>query len=529
VKLVPLRLSLLALAICALANTALSAQDARPRRSPDAAPADADASKDGALPIPPESKSETQHEWTAGSRPIHYTATAGNLLVRADEDNKPIGSMFYVAYTEDGANAKNRPVTFFYNGGPGSATIWLHMGSLGPMRVITSSPDATGPAPFQLVPNQYSLLDKSDLVFVDAPLTGYSRAVGKGTAKDLTGVDPDIQAFKKFIIRYITVNNRWGSPKFLFGESYGTTRSAGLVAALQNDGVEFNGVTLLSSILNYGVRIPGYDTESWGYLPSFAAIAYYHKKVPQKGSMAEWVDEARKFAAGPYAAALLQGDRLSKADFDATAEKVAYFTGLPVQYVKDADLRISASRFRKELLRGDDKVLGRYDARFEGFDPEAAGDSPAFDPSDTGISGAYVGSFHDYIVNELKYTSIEQYKLSGRSGEWDNHHRASGMPGFPGAGGGGGGQVQPDVALDLSDAMRKNPHLHVFSANGYFDLATPFFITEFDLAHMNLPPAVRSNLHFGYYPAGHMVYLNVEALKMLHADMDHFYDQAAPH
>ena len=525
-----MRVSFLALGVCALATTGMGAQDARQRRSMEPATEDHQAAapeqtKENVLPIPPESKSETQHEWTAGARPIHYTATAGNLLIRDDND-KANGSIFYVAYTEDGAPAKSRPVTFLYNGGPGSATIWLHMGSLGPVRVVTASPEATGPAPFQWVPNQYSLLDKSDLVFIDAPMTGFSRAVGKGTAKDFAGTDQDIHAFEKFIIRYITVNQRWGSPKFLFGESYGTTRSAGLVAALNNDGVEFNGVTLLSTILNYNVRSPGYDTEAAGYLPSFAAIAYYYKKVPQKGSMADWVEEARKFAAGPYAEALEQGDRLSPADFDAMAARIAGFTGLPVQYVKDSNLRISATRFRKELLRDNDQILGRYDARFDGFDVDAVGENAGYDPSDTGISGVYVGAFHDYIQSELKYMSTETYNLQGPgiNQNWDFHHRPSGA-GF-GGGSGRGEQTTPDVAIDLADAMRKNPHLHVFSANGYFDLATPFFLTEYDLAHLSLAPALRSHVQFGYYPAGHMVYLNVEALKMLHADMDRFYDLA---
>lgn len=480
--------------------------------------------KDAAVPIPPEKASVTQHVWSAGGRSLHYTATAGNLLIR-DENDKANGSIFYVAYTEDGAPVKERPITFLYNGGPGSATIWLHMGSLGPVRVITSSPEATPAAPFRWVANESSLLDKSDLVFIDAPLTGFSRAVGKGTAKDFAGTDKDVQAFEKFIVRYITVNQRWGSPKFLFGESYGTPRSAALVAQLQNDGVEFNGVTLLSSILNYGVRTPGYDTEAVGYFPSYAAIGYFHKKVQAKGSMAEWVEEARKFARGPYLSALQQGDRLPAAEFDSIAAQVAHFTGLSVAYVKESGLRIQPTRFRKELLRGDAEILGRYDARFEGFDVDSAGENPGYDPSDTGISGAYVGAFHDYIQSELKYMSSEPYYLQGPgiNTNWDFHHRASGTPYGAGA---RGEQVMPDTAVDLADAMRKNPHLKVFSANGYFDLATPFFATEFDLSHMMLPGPVKGNLEFGYYPAGHMVYLNVEALKMLHVDMDKFYDEA---
>jgi carboxypeptidase C (cathepsin A) len=486
------------------------------------------AKEDQGVPIPPETNSVTKHDWSEGGRTVHYTATAGNLLIRDDQD-KANGSIFYVAYTEDGVDAKNRPVTFFYNGGPGAATIWLHMGSLGPVRVMTQSPDATGPAPFEWVQNPQSLIDKSDLVFIDAPLCGFSRAVGKGTAKDFAGTDQDIHAFEKFIVRYLTVNQRWNSPKFLFGESYGTTRSAGLVAALQNDGIEFNGVTLLSSILNYNRRNPGLDYEAIGYVPSFAAIAYHHKKVKTNLSMAEWVQQARVFARGPYNEALQQGDKLPAAEFDAMAVKLAAITGLSVEYVKEAKLRISPTRFRKELLRGDERILGRYDARFMGWDPDAAGENPGYDPSDTGISGVYVGAFHDYIQRELKYMSQEPYYLSGPglNQVWDFKHRP---PGAPAVGGGRGGeQTAPDVAVDLSDAMRKNPHLHVFSANGYFDLATPFFSTEYDISHMDLPAKLVGNVQFGYYPAGHMVYLNVEALKELKADMVKFYATAQQH
>ena len=492
------------------------AAEARQAREPE-------QTKENVLPIPAEKQVTTKHDWTAGARTVHYTATAGNLLIR-DEADKVNGSIFYTAYTEDGAQARSRPVTFLYNGGPGSASLWLHMGSVGPVRVVTSSPAATGPAPFRTVPNEYSLLDKSDLVFIDAPLCGFSRAVGKGTAKDFAGVDQDVKAFEKFITRYITVNNRWNSPKFLFGESYGTPRSAALVAALNNDGVEFNGVILLSSILNYYMRAPGYDIDYKTYLPSFAAIAWYYKKVPQNGTMEAFVESARKFSRGPYADALAQGDRLPAAEFNAMAEKVAGFTGLSVAYVKDAKLRISMARFRKELNRNDAQILGRYDARFEGPDTDTAGENPGFDPSDTGISGVFVGSFHDYMQNELKYTSSEPYYLQGPgiSQNWDWHHRPSGQGGGPG---GGRAQDQPDTVIDLSDAMRKNTHLRVFSANGWFDLATPFFGTEHDLAQMMLPDNLKSNVEFGYYPAGHMVYLNVDALRAMHADLDRWYAQ----
>jgi carboxypeptidase C (cathepsin A) len=523
-----MRLKAMAAVVLLGIGTVAKAQDARPRRGAEPAAEAAQGSepgekKDAPMPIPAETKAETKHDWTAGSRTVHYTATAGNLLIK-DDDDKANGSIFYVAYTEDGVPEKSRPVTFLYNGGPGSASLWLHMGSVGPVRVVTDSPKATGPAPFAWVQNQYSLLDKTDLVFIDAPMTGFSRAVGKGTAKDFAGVDQDVKAFEKFIVRYITVNQRWNSPKFLFGESYGTPRSAALVAALNNDGVEFNGVVLLSSILNYNVRDPGYDIDPKTYLPSFAAIAWYYDKVPHTGTLKEFVEKAREFSRGPYAVALDQGDQLSPAEFDSIAKQVAGFTGLSVPYVKDAKLRISATRFRKELFRDDDQILGRYDARFEGFDADAAGENPGFDPSDTGISGVFVGAFHDYIQTELKYTSSEPYYLSGPgiNENWDWKHRPSG-------GYGRGQQLQPDTVIDLADAMRKNPHLKVFSANGWFDLATPFFGTEHDLAQMMLPPSIASNVSFGYYPAGHMVYLNVDALKEMHADLEKWYPEAVAH
>jgi len=478
--------------------------------------------KDGGLPVPAETKVETKHEWTAGARAVHYTATAGTLQIK-DDDEKVIGTMFYVAYTEDGVAAGSRPVTFLYNGGPGSATIWLHMGSVGPVRVVTESPKATGPALFGVVPNQYSLLDKTELVFVDAPLTGFGRLAGEGTAKDVAGVDQDVKAFERFITRYITINNRWSSPKFLFGESYGTPRSAALVAALNNDGIEFNGVVLLSSILNYAVRDPGYDTDAKTYLPSYAAIAWYYDKVPHVGTMKEFVEKAREFSRGPYAAALEQGDRLPADEFEAIAKQVADFTGLSVQYVKEAKLRVSATRFRKELLRGDEEILGRYDARFEAYDVDAAGEYPGFDPSDTGISGVFVGAFHNYLQSELKYLDAETYNLQGPgiNEAWDWKHKPSGGGGF-----GRGQQLQPDTVIDLGDAMRKNPALKVFSANGWFDLATPFFGTEHDIAQMMLPPAIAANVSFGYYPAGHMVYLNVDALKAMHDDLEKWYPTA---
>lgn len=469
-------------------------------------------------PVPPERSVPTHHEITLAGKTLKYTATAGNLLLR-DEEDKPYGSMFYVAYTLDGVEPGTRPVSFLYNGGPGSATLWLHMGSFSPVRIQTDSPNPTAGPPFKLVPNDYSLLDKTDLVFVDAPLTGYSRPVGKGTPKDFAGVDEDLRAFDRFIIRYLGTYQRWNSPKFLIGESYGTTRSAALADMLGNDGVQLNGVVLISSILNYNVRAGGYDNVYVFNLPSYAAAAWYYNKISNKLSdVGAWIQEARAFASGPYAQALFAGDALSAAQLDDIAKQVSRFTGLSVDYIKEANLRISPTRFRKEVLRGDRRTLGRYDMRFEGIDVDAAGENPGYDASDTSISGAFVAALHDYLQRELKYETTDAYRPSAEIiGQWNWKHK-------PTSGGQGPGteQAQPYVAADLASAIRKNPHLKVFSANGYFDLATPFFATEYDLDHMNLEPELRGNVEFGYYPSGHMIYLNLEALHKLKDDLAAF-------
>ncbi|MDR3717697.1 MAG: peptidase S10 [Bryobacteraceae bacterium] len=478
------------------------------------------AAEPAAAPIPKETSSVTPHELILGGKTLKYTATAGTLHIPGS-DEKPYGSIFYVAYTLDDAPSAQRAVTFLYNGGPGSASIWLHMGSVGPVRVLTASPEATGAGPYQVVPNEYSLLDRTDLVFIDAPLTGYSRAVGKGTAKEFAGVDQDVAAFHKFIVRWISVNHRWNSPKFLFGESYGTTRSAALVDSLENDGVSVNGVVLLSSVLNYFNGSPGLINQFVGNLPTYAATAWYYKKVPHKGTEKEFLDAVRTFARGEYADALEQGHNLPAARLDAVAAKLAGFTGLSVTYVKEANLRISPTRFRKEFARDERLILGRYDTRFEGIDVDAAGENPGYDPSSTGITGAYVTAFRDYLDRQLNYASDLVYNTSAGEalGQWDHtHHGPGGFGGFRGP------MRDTYVAGDLADAIRKNTSLRVFSANGLFDLATPFFQTELDLAQMNLEKKLVSNIEFGYYPAGHMIYLNVEALKQFKADLASWYD-----
>lgn len=465
----------------------------------------------------------THHQGMIGGHALAYTATAGTLTLR-DDEGKPIASMFYVAYTVGPERGSPRPVTFFYNGGPGSSTVWLHMGSLGPMRVVTDSPKATHNAPFQMVNNPDSLLDRSDLVFLDAVGAGFSRPLGDTKLAAFWGTDQDIDAFARGIERYLTLNDRWNSPKFLFGESYGTTRSAGLSYRLQKDGVQLNGVILLSSILNYGRRDPGFDREIINYLPSYAAAAAYHGRLANPPTdLPAFLKEARDWAQGPYAVALAQGQDLDPKAREAIAAKMSAYIGLPADYILESDLRVTPSRFRKALLRSQRLTLGRYDDRFTGVDVDAAGETPEYDPSDTGITGAFVSAFHHYLTSELDYSTDLAYRPTHYASgvQWDFRHRAPESRGP-------NDTNMADVALDLSAAMRENPHLLLYSLNGIYDLATPFFGTEYDLGHMQLGPDLRGNVRFAYYPSGHMVYLNTEALAKMKADLVRFYDEAAP-
>jgi carboxypeptidase C (cathepsin A) len=467
-----------------------------------------------------EARVPSRHTASIGGRAIAYTATAGTLTLR-DDEGKPTGSMFYVAYT---TGEPNRPVTFLYNGGPGSASVWLHMGSVAPVRVLTDSPKPTHGPPYQLVNNDASLLDKSDLVFLDAMGTGYSRPLGDTKLAAFWGTDQDIDAFARGIERWLTINGRWNAPKFLFGESYGTTRSAGLSYRLQSDGVQLNGVVLLSSVLNYGRFRPGFEQDMVDYIPSYAAIAaYHHKLAAEPSDLPAFLKEVRGFASGPYALALAKGQDLGDAERQAVAEKLSSYIGLPTSYIIASNLRIDASRFRKELLRDQRLTIGRYDARFTGQDVDAAGETPEFDPSDTGITGAFVAALHDYLVRDLGYETRLDYRAGydAPGVRWDFNHKAGDL-------GGGGDVNEADVALDLSQAMRENPHLLVYSLNGVYDLATPFFGTEYDLKHLQLEPDLRGNVRFAYYPSGHMVYLNPDALHSMKADLARFYDEAAP-
>ena len=481
-----------------------------------AAGSKADAAK--AAPIPKELKSTTHHSVTVDGKSIGYDATAGTLLIKNDKD-EAVASMFYVAYT---TGDTKRPVTFIFNGGPGSSSMWLHMGSFAPVRVVTPDAQPTPPAPYDLAPNPYSLLDKSDLVFVDAIGTGFSRIVGKGEPKDFYGVDQDVSAFGRFIQRYISVNDRWNSPKFLLGESYGTTRAAGLSAWLEGRGLALNGVVLVSSWLdpyvdffgpNYAVDEP-YEL----YLPTMAATAWYHHKLANRpADLAAFVQQAREFALGEYATALTQGDKLSPAARQAIAEKLSRFIGLSPQYILEAKLRVTPDRFQKELLRDEARTTGRLDARYVGIDHDSAGESPESDAASDAFGPAFVAAFNDYVRTQLRFETDMSYRPTAYDvgDNWDWSHTVDGnkAPLF-------------DVAEDLRQAMTQDPHLQVFSANGYFDFATPFLETEYTLDHMGLDDSLQKNLHFGYYESGHMIYMHVPALRQLKTDLAKFYDDS---
>jgi carboxypeptidase C (cathepsin A) len=456
------------------------------------------------------------HSVDVGGRALKYTATAGTLTIR-DTTGKPQASIFYTADTLDGVPGSRRPVTFFYNGGPGSASLWLRMGSFGPMRIQTGSPEYIRPAPFDYGPNPDTLLGTTDLVFIDAPGTGYSRPLGDAKGSDFYGVDQDADAFARAIMRYITKFDRWDSPKFLFGESYGTTRSGALAYQLQDRGDALNGVILLSSIMNYGRRQPGLDRDYLNYLPSYVATAWYHHKMANPpATLEEAVAQARAFAQGPYASALEKGQTISAEERDAVARQMSALTGLSTQFIENANLRVDLSRFRKELLRDQRLTVGRFDSRYTGVDTDAAGDSPDFDASDVAISGAFIGTMQSHLARDLGYRTDMPYRLSASEQDgfkWDWTHRAAGFR-YP--------MNTPNTALDLSAAMRTNPYLKVLSLNGWYDMATPFFGTEYDLGHMMLEPAQQRNLEYRYYPSGHMVYLNPDALHQMRLDVEGF-------
>lgn len=500
------RLRLLALAafLCAFAPHVGAAQGESPAPSP--------------APFAPTTQAHTSithHTIVLDGKPLAYTATAGVIQLKTASGD-PDANVFYTAYTMGGD--AHRPVTFLYNGGPGSSSMWLHIGAFGPRRVVTTDAKSTPPAPYAVVDNDGTLLDRSDLVFIDAVGTGYSKLVGHGTGSVFFGVDEDAQAFAQFIKRWVTLNDRWNAPKYLLGESYGTTRSAQLVNVLQNDGMAFTGVILVSSVLDFTTFDPSQDLSYIGFFPTEAATAWYHHRVPNPpASIVTFLADVRHFAAGEYAAALIQGANLPAAQRSAIVQKMHAYTGLDPRFIDDANLRVSPGRFEKELLRDERKTVGRLDSRFTGSDSDAAGEAPQFDPTDAAVSSAFVASFNNYVRNDLKFQDDDEYKGTNYSvvlRNW-NYRRTS-----------HGGTAATNVTDDLRQALTKNPNLRLFSANGYYDLATPFFATEYTLAHLGLEPSIQRHISYGFYQSGHMIYINTEARHELRHDLDAFYDDA---
>jgi carboxypeptidase C (cathepsin A) len=505
-----LALALAAAFFAAAAPVAGNAQGAPSAPSPSPSP----------RPIPHTKDAVTHHTIVLGGKTIGYTARAGTLLLR-NADNQPTASVFYVAYTADGTTARKRPVTFFWNGGPGSATIWLHMGSFGPVRVqVPANGSQPSPNP-PLVDNESSLLDTSDLVFVDAVGTGWSTIVGRAKTADFYGIDEDAKAFTQFVERWVSRNGRWESPKFLFGESYGTTRAANVVNLLQTDGMAVSGVVLLSSALSYNVlpigQGPGEDLALIGYLPSEAAVAWYHHKAAgNHPDLAAFVAEVRAFAGGPYASALRRGDTLDAATRAQIVAKLHAYTGLDASYIEAANLRINPNRFEDQLLRTQGLIVGRLDGRYTGAEVDRNATFPSFDPASTMSSSAYVGAFNHYAHDVLHYDEDRPYDPLdfAVNGGWKYQR--------------GEDSNAPSVVADLKSAIAQNPSLQILSANGYFDLATSFYGTEYLLDHMGLTQAQRRQLHYAYYASGHQVYLNHASLVQFKSDLVRFYHTAAP-
>jgi carboxypeptidase C (cathepsin A) len=498
-----------------------------------------DKSTDKTAEKPAPAEVTTQGDVVVGGQHIAYTAIAGTLTVGATDaqdaqlgldgkpqadsqlsldapkeakDAPPTARMFYVAYFKKDSKAEDRPITFLYNGGPGAATVWLHMGSVGPRHVVTDTDTHMPAAPYKMVDNSNSLLDVTDLVFIDMPGTGFGRLTGKDAGKAFWGIDEDGNAFARFIARFITKYERWNSPKFLFGESYGTTRSAVLADILENkQSIDLNGVILLSQIFNFTTDIdfptgnPGVDLPYVLALPTYAATAWYHKKLPtQPPALEPFLKEVEDFTNGPYAHALALGTDIGADEKQSVAEKLHEYTGLPLAYLLKADLRVNGGEFEKTLQDDANLTTGRLDTRFSGPTMDPLSEGADYDPQSAAISSAYVSLFNDYVRKTLKYgdgqTYLPQAQFDGTP--WDFKHHDN--------------PVSVNVASDLAEAMKTNPRLKVMVNGGYYDLATPFFAAQYEEKHLPIPQSLAKNIEYDWYESGHMVYVRDESLKQLH-------------
>ena len=477
-------------------------------------------------PVPPDTlakaeKYVTKHTVKIDNKIISYTATAGTIILKNEKD-EPIAAVGYTAYTKDAeADATKRPVTFTYNGGPGSSSMWLHLGVIGPRRVVVNDPGLNGPPPYKLEDNNYSILDVSDIVLIDPVGTGLSRATGKAKNADFWGVDQDIKSISQFIKQYVNDNDRWNSPKYLLGESYGTFRSAGVADYLsQNMGIAVNGVVLVSCVLDIRTLSfqPGDDLSYILNLPTYAAVSWFHNKIPNKpADLNSFLKEVRIFAAGEYTTGLLKGDQLPATEREQLLNKLVAYTGLSKDYLDKANLRVMQPQYSKELLRNDRADIGRLDARYKGISQDMLGEYAFSDPADNAISPAFISTFMNYYTTELKVSKDKTYNPAAYSFpdfKWDWKHPRS--YGFFGEG------SSPSTSPDLANAMSLNPQLKILVLNGLFDLATPFYGTEYTFDHLGIDKKLKNNISMKYYEAGHMMYISNTAAAAFKKDVSTF-------
>jgi carboxypeptidase C (cathepsin A) len=505
------------------AQAASEATAAAPSKAEAAAPEGAQETKPAAEQAAPAAGAEklsgergdavrTRHTTTVDGRELAYSATAGRMKL-TDEAGKAKAELFYVAYVLDGvSDPAQRPITFAFNGGPGSSSVWLHLGAFGPRRVRMAAEGWAPPPPYELIDNAHSLLDVTDLVFIDPVTTGYSRAAEGESAAQFHGVTPDVEWVAEFIRLYTTRELRWPSPKFLAGESYGTTRAAALAGHLQErHGMYLNGIVLVSAILNFQTARfdVGNDLPYVLFLPTYAATAWHHKRVSREyqNDLRAFLDEVERFALLEYMPALARGDALPAADRERLVAKLGRYTGLSLEFIERCNLRIEIGRFTKELLRDERRTVGRLDSRFKGIDLDAAGERYEYDPSMSAILGPYTATINDYVRRTLKYENDLPYEiLTGRVQPWkyDQENRYL------------------NVAETLRKAMTRNPYLKVFVASGYYDFATPYFAADYTFQHLGLDPSLRGGVSFGYYNAGHMMYIHEGELARFKRDIAAF-------
>jgi carboxypeptidase C (cathepsin A) len=459
----------------------------------------------------------TKHSARVAGKQLNYTVTTGFMPIKNPTSGETEAKIFFMAYTLDNPPA-NRPLMFSFNGGPGSASVWLHLGAIGPRRVPMLDDGMMPPPPYKLEDNEYSWLSETDLVFIDPVGTGYSRATKPELASKFFGVTGDIDSVGETIRLYLGRNERWQSPLFLVGESYGTTRAAGLSNWLFDHGIALNGIALVSTVLNFQTLLfaDGNDLPLVLILPSYTTTAWYHKKLSpamQSKSVAQVADEARKFAANEYAPAMMRLDSLSAAERNTLAEKLSEFTGLSKTFIEQNNFRVELGEFNKELLRSERRTTGRLDSRFKGIDRDAAGEGPDTDPSMNAIRPPYTAAFNAYVRGELGYkTDTEYYILGGGiNAPWNFNAQ----------------NRYADTSIPLKNAMQKNPYMKIFVAQGYYDMATPFFAAEYTFGAMNLDPSLKRNINWEYYEAGHMMYIEKASLKKLKDDAAAFVQAAS--